>query len=84
MCRVLSPDMRSMAADLRTNASVRWLHVEQYGSDVLCFADDSQPLVFATVFRAVEAARRVGGCALARCLHAPMRWVLVRPIDDAR
>lgn len=72
-----------MAADFLTNASLRWLYLEQYGSDVLCLADDPRPLVFGTVYRAIDAARRLGGCALARCLHAPMRWVLVRP-DEGR
>ena len=58
--------------------SPRWLYLEQYGSDVLCVAEEPRPRVFPTVFAAVEAARELGGCALARCLHAPMRWVLVR------
>ena len=70
-----------MAADLRANASLRWLYLEQYGSEVLCLEDDARPVVFGTVYRAVDAARRLGGCALARCLHAPMRWVLLRPVD---
>lgn len=70
-----------MAADTRADASLRWLYFEQYGSEVLCLADDPRPLVFGTVYRAIDTARRLGGCALARCLHAPMRWVLLRPAD---
>ena len=59
--------------------TLRWLYLEQYGSEVLCLADAARPQVFPTVFKAVEAAREQGGCALGRCLHAPMRWVLIRP-----
>ena len=67
-----------MSTDLRANTSLHWRYVEQYGSEVLCLEDDSRPLVFGTVYRAIDVARRLGGCALARCLHAPMRWVLLR------
>ncbi|HET7204850.1 MAG TPA: hypothetical protein VFI92_15930 [Steroidobacteraceae bacterium] len=70
-----------MASDIRPNASLRWMYFEQYGSEVLCLRDDSRPLVFGTVYRAIGAARRLGGCALARCLHAPMHWVLLRPVE---
>ena len=64
------------------NRAVRWLHLEQYDAEVICPVDDDRPLAFATVYRAVEAARQLGGCSLARCLHAPMRWVLLRPRSD--
>jgi hypothetical protein len=55
-----------------------WRYLEQYGSEVLCVDGDERPLVFGDVFKAVERARELGGCALGRCLHAPMRWVLIR------
>jgi hypothetical protein len=57
---------------------LHWRYFEQYRAEVLCPAGQDRPLVFATVFKAVDAARRLGGCALGRCLHAPMRWVLIR------
>jgi hypothetical protein len=67
-----------MTPTTRANRPHRWLYLEQYGAEVLCPAAEPRPLVFATVFKAVEAARRLGGCALGRCLHAPMRWVVLR------
>jgi hypothetical protein len=70
-----------MLADTRAHASLHWRYLEQYGSEVLCLADDARPLVFSTVYRAIDTARRLGDCALARCLHAPMRWVLLRAAD---
>jgi hypothetical protein len=48
---------------------------------VLCPENEDRPVVFKDVYQAVEAARQLGGCALGRCLHAPMRWVLIRPCD---
>jgi hypothetical protein len=62
-----------------TEDPLRWLYLDQYGSEVLCVEGESRPRVFPTVFKAVAAARELGGCALGRCLHAPMRWVLIRP-----
>jgi hypothetical protein len=63
--------------------NLRWQYLEQYGSEVLCRADEPRPHVFPTVFEAVAAAREQGGCALGRCLHAPMRWVLIKPMPAA-
>lgn len=63
--------------------TLRWLYLEQYGAEVLCLADEARPRVYSTVFQAVEAARARGGCSLGRCLHAPMRWVLIRAAEEA-
>lgn len=72
----------SPSTPIVADRAVHWRHLEQYATEVLCPVDEERPLVFATVYEAVAAARQLGGCALARCLHAPMRWVLVRPLSD--
>ena len=69
-----------MTSDERpTQPGLCWVYLDQYGAEVLCSASDSRPHVFATVYEALAMSRRLGGCSLGRCLHAPMRWVLLRP-----
>ena len=60
-------------------SAVHWRYLDQYGNEVLCAIGDRKPVVFRTVYEAVATSRRLGGCSLGRCLHAPMRWVLLRP-----
>ena len=62
--------------------AVHWRYLDQYGGEVLCTGGEKQPVVFRTVYEAVAASRSLGGCSLGRCLHAPMRWVLLRPVED--
>lgn len=70
-----------MSPDTESAGSVHWRYLDQYGGEVLCATAQRQPVVFRTVYEAVAASRRLGGCSLGRCVHAPMRWVLLRPRD---
>ncbi|HEX5648213.1 MAG TPA: hypothetical protein VFX69_01040 [Steroidobacteraceae bacterium] len=72
-----------MSLDTEPADALHWRYLDQYGAEVLCATEGRKPIVFRTVYEAVEASRRLGGCSLGRCLHAPMRWVLLRP-DDAQ
>jgi hypothetical protein len=65
--------------DAESVAALRWLYLDQYGAEVLCATGEQKPFAFRTVYEAVATSRRLGGCSLGRCLHAPMRWVLLRP-----
>jgi hypothetical protein len=67
-----------MALDTESADAARWRYLDQYCAEVLCTDDGQKPYVFRTVYEAIEASRRLGGCSLGRCLHAPMRWVLLR------
>ena len=67
--------------DGTANPGLCWRYLEQYQAEVLCLATEPKPHVFATVYEALAMSRRLGGCSLGRCLHAPMRWVLLRAID---
>jgi len=67
--------------DPTVNPGLCWRYLPQYGAEVLCRATEPQPHVFATVYEALAISRRLGGCSLGRCLHAPMRWVLLRSLD---
>jgi len=67
-------------------SAVHWRYLDQYGGEVLCATEGRKPVVFRTVYEAIAASRKLGGCSLGRCLHAPMRWVLLRsdeggPVD---
>lgn len=64
---------------IESSGAVHWRYLDQYGGEVLCANEDARPVVFRDVYEAVAASRRLGGCSLGRCLHAPMRWVLLRP-----
>jgi hypothetical protein len=70
-----------MSLDTEPPGAAHWAYLDQYGAEVLCATEGQKPFVFRTVYEAVEASRRLGGCSLGRCLHAPMRWVLLRAAD---
>jgi hypothetical protein len=70
-----------MPLDTESPGAAHWAYLDQYGGEVLCATEGRKPFVFRTVYEAVEASRRLGGCSLGRCLHAPMRWVLLRAAD---
>jgi hypothetical protein len=74
-----SADEHDVTPDIQSVGPLHWRYVDQYGGEVLCAAAAPRPVVFRTVYEAVATSRRLGGCSLGRCLHAPMRWVLLRP-----
>ena len=67
-----------MSVDTESPGAAQWAYLDQYGAEVLCATEEQKPFVFRTVYEAVAASRRLGGCSLSRCLHAPMRWVVLR------
>ena len=71
-----------MQLDTESARAGHWVYLDQYGAEVLCATGARKPFVFRTVYEAVAASRRLGGCSLDRCLHAPMRWVLLRSAED--
>ena len=76
-----SADEHDVSPDVAPVGPLHWRYLDQYGGEVLCAAAARRPVVFRTVYEAVETSRRLGGCSLGRCLHAPMRWVLLRAVD---